>query len=479
MSFLERVRRFNISNTRSRIVNSKRYRRAVIFIQRKPFISFFATLGIFLLILILGSVITSLTKKDVKKANPVKAITVYTIGKAPTVPLQAQIQKNGIVQIVAQGSGIVDKIYVSEGDNVQEGETLVSLSTNYQGGSAPALQAQLAGAQFRNSKDTFNLQKDIISKQRDIATASAENTEQLRQVSQKTLNDTRGLLDQNRNILDAITNQIAQNPNDPGVAALKQQQAQYQAAVNQLQSSVNSLDYSTNTNNPPTLLTSTQKDITLKQLDVQEKALDLSKKVSGIQYSLALVQEGLMRPASPFTGTVQRVNVQVGENVSPGDVIATVASSSISTTAILRVPQQIAENISRVEPTVFYNKDKKISVIPTYVSVVATDGQLYSIIYNLPDGITGLTANEYLKAEVPVGYAAANGADPYVPIDSVYESQNESTVYLLKKDKAVAQKVTVGEVYGDYVAILSGLHDGDQLILDRNVVTGDTVKVNK
>jgi cobalt-zinc-cadmium efflux system membrane fusion protein len=479
MSFLDKFRHFNISKTRSRITTSKRYRNSVVFIQRKPFTSFFATLGIFLLILILGSILSNLNKKEIKKSNPVKAVQIYTIGNAPTVSLQAQIEKNGIVQIISQGGGIVSKVMVKEGDTVQQGQTLVSLSTNYQGGNAPALQAQLAGTQLKNINDTYGLQKDIISKQRDVATASAENTEQLREVSQKALNDTRGLLDQNRSILDSINNQIAQDPNGPGVAGLKVQQAQYQAAVNQLQSSVNSLDYSTNTNNPPTLLSGAQKDIALKQLDVQEKALDLNKKVSGIQYSLALVQAGLMTPAAPFAGTVQKVNVQVGESVGPGTVIATIASSDMTTTAILRVPQQIAENISRVQPTLFTINNKKVSGLPSYVSLVATDGQLYSIIYNLPDGISGLTDNQYLKAEVPVGSAATNGANPYIPIDSVYESQNEATVYVVKNNKAEAKTVSIGNVYGDYVSILSGLHDGDQLILNRNVVAGDTVKADK
>ncbi len=480
MSFFERFRRLKISDTRDRIVNSKRYRRTVVFIKRKPFTSFFATLGVFLLILILGSVITNLNKKEVKTTTPVKAVTIYTIGNAPTVPLQAQIQKNGIIQVVAQGPGIVDKIYVSEGDSVNEGQTLVSLSTNYQGGSAPALQAQLAVAQLKNIKDTFGLQKDIISKQRDIATASAQNTEELRQISDKSLNDTRGLLDLNQSSLDQVNAALQTTPSsDPNYAALKGQQAQLQAAVDQLRNTVRSLEYSTNTNNPPTLLSNTQKELTLKQLDVQEKALDLNKKVSGIQYSLALVQEGLMRPASPFAGTVQRVNVQVGENVNPGTVIATIASSNVTSTAILRAPQQIAESISRVEPTIFYIKNKKIAVVPTYVSVVATDGQLYSIIYNLPSGVAGLTDNEYIKADVPVGYAASDGANPFVPIDSVYESQNESTVYLLKNNKAIAQVVTIGDVYGDYVSVLSGLHDGDRLILNRNIIAGDTVKADK
>ena len=108
---------------------------------------------------------------------------VYNIGKAPTVTLQAQIDSQGIVQIVAQAPGIVQTVHAEEGDEVGQGQQIVSLSTNYQGGNAPALQAQLANTQLKNVNDTYSLQKDIIFQQRNIATASAENTEQLRRIA--------------------------------------------------------------------------------------------------------------------------------------------------------------------------------------------------------------------------------------------------------------------------------------------------------
>lgn len=475
------LRSFTFRNPSPKITHSKRYKRLTTFIQRKPFTSFFISLGVLLLVLILGSVITNLNKKEIKTTIPTKAVATYTIGKTPIVALQAQVKKNGVVKIVAQGSGIVQTVHVTEGDTLKQGQWLVSLSTNYQGGSAPALQAQLAGAQAKNVNDTYNLQKDIIGKQHDLATASAENTEQLRQISHKALDDTNGLLVLNQILLNSINSQIATleqtEPTNSQLPALKSQQAQLQSGVNQLANAGRSLDYQTNTNNPPALLTNTQKDITLKQLDLQEKALDLNKQVSNIQYNLALVQEATMHPSAPFAGTVQRVNVQKGQNVSSGDVIATIASSDITSTAILRVPEQIAENISRVEPSIVHLKNKTINLTPTYVSTVATDGQLYSIIYTFPEGVSSLTDGEYLKVEVPVGYATTNGINPYIPIDSVYESQNEATVYILKDNKALARQITVGDVYGEYVSVTQGLHDGDQIILDRNVVAGDTVQV--
>lgn len=477
------LRSIKFRNPLPKIRQYRRYKRLTAFIQQKPFTSFFITLGLLLLVLILGSVLSNLNKKEITTPIPTKIVATFTIGKAPTVTLQAQVEKNGVIKIVAQGSGIVQTVHVSEGDTVKQGQYLVSLSTNYQGGSAPALQAQLAGAQAKNINETYNLQKDIISKQHDIATASAENTEQLRQISHQSLDDTNNLLNINRTQLDAVNAQISlleqTDPANTQIPTLKAQQLQLQSGVNQLANAARSLDYQTNTNKPPTLLANTQKDITLKQLDLQEKALDLNKKVSNIQYNLALVQEAMMHPAAPFVGTVQRVNVQPGQNVSNGDVIATLASSDITSTAILRVPSQIAENISRVDPSIFHLKDKTLKLVPTYVSTVATDGQLYSIIYTFPESVSSLTDGEYLKVEVPVGYATTNGINPYIPIDSVYESQNEATVYLLKNNKAQAKQITVGDVYGEYVAVLQGLHDGDQIILDRNVVSGDNVTVSQ
>jgi hypothetical protein len=46
----------------------------------------------------------------------------------------------------------------------------------------------------------------------------------------------------------------------------------------------------------------------------------------------------------------------------------------------------------------------------------------------------------------------------------------------MKNNKALARKVTLGDVYGEYVEVTQGLYDNDIVILDRNVVAGDSVK---
>lgn len=480
----QRLRNLWSNNPITRLKRTRRYRRTTAFLQRHPFTSFFAALGVLLLFIILGSVLSNLGQKEEKQVTPTKPVHIYSIGKSPTVELQAQVESNGVVQIVAQAPGIVQQVHVSEGDTVNKGQSIISLSSNYQGGNAPALQAQLANAQLKNVNETYGLQKDILKEQRNIATASAENTEQLRQISERSLGETRDLLNFNDSLLNTLVDQIeaieAANPADPNLATLRGQQAQLQAGVNQLRSAVRNIEYSTNQQNPPTVLANAQKQIALKQLDLQEKALDLNKQVSQIQYNLALVQEGTMHPASPFKGVIERINVHVGQNVNPGTVIATVACLNRNATAVLHASRDIAQGISRIEPSIFTINEEKIAVIPSYVSTVATDGQLYTIIYDLPDeSISEITDQQYLPVAIPVGYANTNSVIPFVPIDSVYASQNESTVYVIEKNKAVARKIATGQLYGEYVEVKSGLKNGDKIILDRTVVNGDSVKVIK
>ncbi len=458
--------------------------RASLFARKKPFTSFFAALGILLLVIILGNVVSKIGVKQPVNVEAVKKVKVYSIGESPKIALQAQVDQEGVVQIVAQMPGIVQNVPVTEGQQVSRGQTLVSLSTNYQGGNAPGLQAQLAGLQYKNIKDTFDAQKDLIGKQRELAEKMNNNTEELRKISDQAESDTRGLLDQNNAILQTLSNQLTtleQSGATPEqLLGAQQAKAQVQAGVNQLQSAVRNLDYSTNTDNPPTKLADLQKDISLKQLDLQEKALALSKESSRIQYNIALVSAALMQPASPFNGTVERVMVSVGQSVNPGTVLAVVSSDNPKATLSLLVPQEIAQNISRATPSILHIGNKTVSLVPSYVSTVATKSLLYSVLYTLPpEYVSKVTNNSFVSIEAPIGYADTTASVPFVPIDAVFQSQNASYLFIVKGNKAVSKQVQLGSVYGSYVEVSSGIKNGDKIILNRSVVAGEKIEIEK
>jgi len=477
-NILSSIKSFRVRKIQQNILASKRYKKSVTFVQKRPFLAFFASLGLLLLILIAGSVVSNLGKKEVKAVENVKTVQTLAIGQTPSVKLQAQIEKKGIIQIVAQTPGVVDTIHAEEGQTLQAGQKIVSLSTNYQGGNAASLQRQLAGAQAKNAYDTYDTQKELLKKQREVAEKSSANSEELRKISRDSAGDTAGLLRLNEEILQTVDEQLEQaeqsgTPAD--IAAAKAQKAQVESGITQLRGTLRGLEYQGNEDKPAADLAGLQKDIALKQLDVQEKALDLGRQVAGIQYNLALVQEGMMNPSAPYEAVVERIFVEKGEVVNPGTPIAIVRCLDIETSAVIRVPRTIALSISRTEPTIFLFGSKKVSALPSYVSTVATDGQLHTIVYTLPEGVTNTTDKEYVSVEVPV-VSASESAIPYIPIDSVYQSQDETTVNVVDGDKVSSRKIELGGVYGSFVEVVSGLNRGDKVILNRNVVTGDKIK---
>lgn len=464
-------------------LKSKRYKKTSVYLRSHPFIAFFSALGLLLLIIIIGQVAANLSKTTPEKKEAVAQVDTYSIGTSPTVSLQAEVNQEGVIEIVAQTPGIVQTVHVYEGQHVNAGNTLVSLSSNYQGGSAPGLQAQLARAQYKNVKDTFDTQKEIIGKQREIAEKSNNNTEELRKISDQAEGETSNLISINESVISNLDLAIEQAEQDPtttprDLAGLQGQRAQTQAGLNQIRNSLRSLEYSTDTNNPPTALANLQKDISLKQLDIQGKALELSKEVSKIQYNLALVQASLMNPAAPFSGTVEKVLVSPGQNVNPGTVLAVISSDNPKATLNVMVPQNIAQGVSRAEPSTLHISGKEVKIVPSYVSTVATNKLLYSITYNIPEEyISKVANNSFISIEVPVGYADTLASVPFIPIDSVFQSQTDSYVFVAEKDKAKVRNVKLGEVYGNYVEITSGIKNGDKVITNRNVVEGEKIEV--
>lgn len=456
-------------------------------ISGRPLTAFFAVLLLLLVLIAAAHQLNKRKSNEEVKQNEPKKVSVYTIGKLPSIKVSAQVQKDGVIQITAQTPGIVQKVSVSEGDKVWRGKNLVSLSTNYQGANTASLSRQLAETQLLNINETYDKQKDIISKQREIANKNSESTDKLRSISTDSLNDTNSLLKLNQDIVNTLNSNLknledtnAGGANDQLILATKQQISSFQAAANQLAAASRSLSYTTDTDKPPTQIADITKEITTEQLDIQEKALELSKRVSQIQLNLARAAEATMFPVSPVTGVVQKVFVHIGQSVSPGMPLVTIASTNGSVSAIAKVPKSIADSVSIIDTSTILIGNEILQTLPRFISTEATDSQLYSIIYDIPQNIqSDLTNMEYVNIEIPIGHSDSNSVVPFIPIDSVFQTQDTSFVYVIKDQKAEAKEVTLGNVLGGDVEVKSGITDGDQIILNRNIIAGDVVTTNK
>lgn len=453
-------------------------------IRKRPYVSFFATLGLLFLVILIGSFLAP--KPQTTETKPeVKNVRVYGVGTGPVIQTQAQVSKTGVIKIYAQSGGIVQKVNVTEGQEVTRGTTLVALSTNYQGGNAPGVQAQIANEQYKNLNDTFNTQKDIIQKQHEIANKTDENTDQLREISEESLNDTRSNLSSAENQLNALNAQIQlleqNDPTNPALEGLKAQSGQLQQSIPQLRGTVRTLEHQTEEFGTTAGISNLTRDVTNRQLDVQEKSLESGKEVARLSSALAGIQASLMNPASPSNGTVQRVHVVYGQSVSPGTLLVTIFQPDHEIMAVANINANLASQVSKSDmSTITLDNGKKVKIAPRFVSTEATDGNLYSIIYTIPPEYTkDITDQEFLTVDVPLSIATDISTIPMVPVDAVYKTESGAYVFVIEKGKVVSRNVQVDDIFGSYIEIESGLKEGDTVILDRSVVDGEEVTASR
>lgn len=460
------------------------------FIDTRPVTSFFVALVVILALIITGSILRRPDTSNTEETRRPISVETFSIGTAPKIRTQAEIEKSGVIKVVAQTGGVIQQVQVEEGQTVSRGTNIAWISTNYQGGTASTVTRQKAQESVTFTEETFQTQKDVIGKQRVSAEEQRENTEKLRKISDDSISETENLLNYNKELLDSVNDQIeeleaqgADNTNST-LVALKNQRLQYTASVNSLNQALRATRYEVDKENPPTDLADLQRDVTLKNLEIQEKSLELQKEIAQLDLRLAQISEALNYPASPCPGVIERVHVNVGQVVNPGDVIATITADHNSATAIAYVSRDIANDVSLVEPALIGYDNTTLQLYPTYVTKEPVNGTLHAVYFTIPEEMSGTFSNgSVTDIELPVGYAATSSTIPFIPVDAVYQTEDTSYVYVTGKSEdgtpvAVNRPITIGPVFGRFVQVEEGLKPGDQVIVNRNVIENDLIQTN-
>ncbi|MFC1711745.1 efflux RND transporter periplasmic adaptor subunit [Patescibacteria group bacterium] len=455
-------------------------------LRKKPLFYFGIVLGLLLCLIVLGNLLRKPEKEEEVK-TVVKEIQTFSIGTAPIMKFQGKVEKSGTITILAQIAGIVNSVNVSPALQIYKGQTLLTLSSNYSGGNIPALQQQLAFSQYNFNKDNFDLQKELITKQKDLANKAAENSEDLREITRKSVAESNDQLSLNESILETLSQNLTtleqatqSAATDALILSTKQLKSQFLAAVNQLKQLIRTNEYQGDDENPPADLTNMQKDLALKQLDLQEKSLDLSLEVSKLSWQISAVAASLMYPSSPFPAMVEKVHVYPGQFVSPGQPLVTLTGEAGQLDVVVSIPASISKQISKLEPAKIYLDGNRLEILPQHITLQPLLDKQHRIIYHLPLNYSNSTFDgQYLTVEIPLGYADSVATIPSIPIDAVHQLQDKAYVYLASNGTVTSKEIVLGKVLGSYVEILAGLSKGDLLIISRNVTEGDLVGENK
>lgn len=457
-------------------------------VDRRPMLWFFILLALLTGAIVAGNYLRKTPETPEDKNNTPKEVTLYALDGTPEIVVDAKVDKSGVVKVLAQASGIVNDIVVKEGTKVRAGQTFVSLSSSYQGGTVQTVQRQLAQKNYDTLVSNYDTQKDLIKKRRDIADNIDTQADELRAIADKSLGDMRSTISTNEDILNSLDTQIAameanntDGSNSATIAQSKQARAQLLGALAQLRNGLRSAEYQAASDKAPSTLSDRTREVTLEGIDLEAKGLDVQKEIAQLNLRLAQISESLMHPASPFAGVVERVYVKKGQSVSPGTPIAQVTGNTTSVRAVALLSGQMADRVSRIEMSRVTVGSEKIEMMPTYISSQATDGALYSITYAIPSRyVDSFNDGGNILIQVPLSQKN-DGSEFYVPMDTVYQTEEESYLFIAEADEngelhATEKAVTLGSVDGNFVQVIDGIGKDDKVIVDRNVVSGDLVK---
>ena len=169
---------------------------------------------------------------------------------------------------------------------------------------------------------------------------------------------------------------------------------------------------------------------------------------------------------APVSGYITAKNVSVGQMASPGaelfaikdtdriDIELNVTEAVIpyittDTKAYVNIKSAGVENMEALVCAVANAKDARTGMYPVKVTFPNTDGKVK----------LGMLADVYLAAE---------GAEGVLTVDSnaIILSADKNHVYIADGGKAVKKEVTVGVSDGKRTQIVSGLSEGDKVIVE-------------
>ncbi|KMZ40608.1 transporter [Bacillus sp. FJAT-27238] len=365
------------------------------------------------------------TKQEIEQTKQ-KIVQVHTVKQTDSlpIPLTAIVEYKQESHLAFGASGTIERMNVTKGAKVTQGQVLSSLNTNYYQKGLEAAQSQVQSASALRSKTLQGASADLISKQR-LAVDSQE----------KRLKDAHRKWETAQELFKGGA--ISQSELDSAQSEKEQIEISLQEARITL-------------------------DKLLKGAEVNEIAsadANFKQAASEVELAKKTLQETQL--VAPFSGTVIDVTQKAGSLAQPGQSIIHLVDAS-EVKLKVDVPLDVMENYKQGDtvPVAVEGKAKSTGTI-TFISPVLneeTGKYLVEIAVSNKDNvlIEGMVATVEMSRKV-------NGM--LVPVQSVGIKETQRFVMVVENGVLKRRDVEVGQIIGNNVEILSGLQSGNQILI--------------
>lgn len=225
-----------------------------------------------------------------------------------------------------------------------------------------------------------------------------------------------------------------------------------------------------------------QEELWKQKIGTEIQYLQAKSNKESLEKKMAALEEQLRmsKIVSPIEGTVDGVNIKIGQTVAPGMNAITVVNFSN-----LKVKADVAESYSsRIktgDEVLIYFPDKNDSIVSeiNYASrtinllnrTFAVEALLNTKEELHPNMVAKLKINDYSSPKPVL----------VLPVKFIQKSSTTNYVLVAENGKVVKKTVTIGKEYSGLAEITSGLNEGEELITKGYdlIIEGDSITVQK
>lgn len=201
-------------------------------------------------------------------------------------------------------------------------------------------------------------------------------------------------------------------------------------------------------------------------LEVHSEAVRVEiARIQQYEGQLAISQRRLdeLTVRAGFDGVLQRLHVELGQSLSPGEKIALIGSSS-DLIAMIKVPQSQIDMVELGQKTLIDTRTDVVEGVVARIDPEVTDNTV-SVEIKLPNQLPR-SARPQSKVDGQIIIARLENVR-YLERPANVRSDTLAQLYLLDKDMKSAELNTIqfGRQAGRYIEVLSGAEVNDQLIV--------------
>ncbi len=225
-------------------------------------------------------------------------------------------------------------------------------------------------------------------------------------------------------------------------------------------------------------LSNTEEDLALAQLKKDRATRKSTLEQSALSVQLTNLSDAVLKPKIFTNGTLQSIRVKRGDLVTTGQILATLSTPQGATTLEAFLDSKTVLLFDPTREAILTIGNEKLSLLPTYFAQSENENGLFSILFTLSETLSKkITNGEYLSISLPLRHHT--DALALIPIDALFQDETTASVLVEHEGIAVSKSVTIGNLYGSYAEILSGLTETDRVILSRSIIAGDHITITE